>query len=280
MIEVLHQQKTEDFLKTCGGFLEQSPAEHNVILSMCDAARKSGDAMGMRYTSLLDEEGLVVASAQMPSRNIVLSRARENDIRALAENLAAQNAAFPGIVGPSDVAATFAEAWSQLTGRKSVEYMDQIIYSLSKVVMPAPIDGEFRAARLDEKPTFARWMAAFAKDTLPKAEHLDEKSADAKAEELIRDGRLYAWVVGGKPVAQAAVTGTDKVARINAVYTPPEARGMGYASAVVAHLSRKMLDEGKTLCCLYADARNPVSNSIYRKIGYEFVGRSSLYVLD
>lgn len=279
MIEVLHQQKTEDFLKTCGSFLEQSPAEHNVILSMCEAARKSGDKT-MRFTSLLDDEGLIVATAQMPRRNIVLSRARETDIRSLAENLAAQKASFPGIVGPSDVAATFAEAWSQLTGRKSVEYMDQIIYSLSKVVMPAPIDGEFRAAKPAEKTTIARWMAAFAKDTLPKAEHLDDKSAAEKADELIGSGRLYVWAVGGKPVAQAAVTGTDKVARINSVYTPPEARGMGYASAVVAHLSRKMLDEGKQLCCLYADARNPVSNSIYRKIGYEFVGRSSLYVLD
>lgn len=64
------------------------------------------------------------------------------------------------------------------------------------------------------------------------------------------------------------------------VYTPVEERGHGYAKAVVAHLSEMQLKAGKKMCCLYADARNPVSNSIYRKIGYEFVGRSSLYILD
>jgi predicted GNAT family acetyltransferase len=86
--------------------------------------------------------------------------------------------------------------------------------------------------------------------------------------------------VGGRPRAQAAASGTASVARINMVYTPAEERGHGYASAVVSQLSQKQLDEGKKMVCLYADARNPVSNSIYRKLGYEFVGRSSLYVLD
>lgn len=277
MIEVLHQQAPDDFLKKCGAFLAENAAEHNLLLSMCQRAREKKTQI--QFSSLIDGEGPIVAAAQMPKRNLVLSRAREGDIEPLAQNLAQQGASFPGIVGPSDVAANFANAWSALTGAKSVEYMDQIIYSLTKVVMPPKIDGEFRLAKPEEKKTAARWLAAFAKDALPKTEHMAEDEALEKAGELIAEKRLYVWTVGGRPVAQAAAVGTPEVARIHLVYTPPEARGMGYASAVVAHLSQKMLDEGKKMCCLYADARNPVSNSIYRKIGYEFVGRSSLYVL-
>ena len=232
------------------------------------------------FTSLTDEDGLIVTSARVPSRNLVLSRAREADIEKLAEDLFQKKAKFPGIMGPSDVAANFANAWTALSGQKSVEFMDQIIYAITKVVTPPKTDGSMRLFKPDEKKTLVRWLAAFSKDALPKAEQLTPEDAEKRADDMIKADRAYAWVIGGKPVCQAIIAGTSQVARIGAVYTPPEARGMGYASSLVAAISQKMLDEGKTMCCLYADARNPVSNSIYRKIGYEFVGRSSLYVLQ
>lgn len=282
MIEVLQQQAPDDFLKKCGAFLEASPAEHNLILSLCQMAQekiKSGGQADIRFSSLFDDDGLIVASVQTPPKNLVLSRARDASIEKLAETLAGQEARFPGIVGPSDVAANFTNAWTALTGQQSVEHKDHIIYSLTKVLMPTPVEGELRPAKMEEKNKVAQWLAAFANDALPKSESLTEEEALKKADDFIKTGRIFVWAVNGKPVAQAAVAGTGSVARVSGVYTPPEERGHGYASAAVANLSKKQLDDGKTLCCLYADARNPVSNSIYRKIGYEFVGRSSLYVL-
>ena len=52
------------------------------------------------------------------------------------------------------------------------------------------------------------------------------------------------------------------------MYTPPELRGRGYASACVAALSARELDEGRRFCFLYTDLSNPVSNAIYQRIGY------------
>ena len=127
--------------------------------------------------------------------------------------------------------------------------------------------------------TIAKWMVAFAKDALPKAEHMAAEEAMLKAHDRVQQSSIAVWDKDGEIVSQAAVSGTDAVARVNFVYTPPEHRGNGYASAVVAQLSQQLLDQGRDMCCLYADARNTVSNAIYRKIGYEFVGRSSLYVL-
>src|SRR5690606_3932191 len=57
--------------------------------------------------------------------------------------------------------------------------------------------------------------------------------------------------------------------RIGYVYTPPEWRGRGYASACVTTLSRRALAGGARFCCLYTDLSNPTSNAIYRRIGYE-----------
>ena len=63
-------------------------------------------------------------------------------------------------------------------------------------------------------------------------------------------------------------------ATISLVYTPKELRGQGYASRIVAKLTQKLLDEGKSKCNLFTDLKNPTSNSIYQKVGYRFLGES------
>lgn len=55
------------------------------------------------------------------------------------------------------------------------------------------------------------------------------------------------------------------------VYTPPYFRGNGYATSCVAQISQMALDKGFTRCVLYTDLLNPISNSIYLKIGYRAV---------
>jgi predicted GNAT family acetyltransferase len=283
MIQVAFQTNPQDFLKKCGDLLAKHEVEHNLMLTLCQNAAqkiKKGEKPDIRCSILSSDGDFVVAAVQTPPHNLVLSKAAQPDIEQLAEKLASKNFTFPGIVGPSDVTSIFANKWTQLTGQKSVEYMDQIIYVLKKVLMPPPIAGELRFAAKEDVPRIAEWILAFSKSALPKAEQISEPDALAQAKELVRAGRMAFWTVKGKPVAQASFSGTDNVARINRVYTPPENRGRGYASAIVAHLSQLQLDKGKKMCCLYADARNTVSNSIYRKIGYEFADRSSLYVLE
>jgi len=52
------------------------------------------------------------------------------------------------------------------------------------------------------------------------------------------------------------------------VYTPPYYREKGYATSCVAQISQIALEKGFTKCVLYTDLANPISNSIYQKIGY------------
>lgn len=53
------------------------------------------------------------------------------------------------------------------------------------------------------------------------------------------------------------------------MYTPPELRGRGSASALVAAANQAQLDAGRRFCFLFTDLANPTSNKIYRDIGYE-----------
>jgi len=284
MTKVAFQSNARDFLERCGKILEKDPIEHNQILTMCQNAerkRANGEDSNIKCAILTDDDGeFVVAAVQTPPHNLVLTKAKSLEINALAEALVKHKFAFPGVVGPSDVTGTFVEQWTALTGQNTAESMDQIIYMLKgrELLMPE-VEGEMRFAESDDVKLVTEWIASFSKDSLPKAEQVTTKDAKAQAEEAVKAGRIAFWTVKGKPVAQAGISGTDHVARINRVYTPPEHRERGYASAVVANLTKLQLDKGKKMSCLYADARNTQANSIYRKIGYEFAGRSTLYVL-
>jgi predicted GNAT family acetyltransferase len=91
------------------------------------------------------------------------------------------------------------------------------------------------------------------------------------AAKRINDGGLYLWI-DGEPVSMAArVRETAHGSAVSAVYTPPQFRGRGYATSCVGELCRQILHEGRRFCALFADLANPVSNSIYQRIGFRQV---------
>ena len=100
-----------------------------------------------------------------------------------------------------------------------------------------------------------------------------QEEAEAAAVQRIQDGDIYLWATEAtaysQPVSMAMKTRPTRCGiSVTLVYTPPEMRRRGYASACVAELSRMLLDEGWEYCSLYTDLANPTSNHIYAEIGY------------
>jgi predicted GNAT family acetyltransferase len=136
-----------------------------------------------------------------------------------------------------------------------------------------------RAARTAEVDLLTGWFLAFVEEAQP---HLDRSPENARrnAEGWVERGGLRVWVDDGA-VAMAGASGpTPNGIRIGAVYTPPDKRRRGYASALVAALSQEQLDSGKKFCFLYTDLANPTSNKIYQEIGYAPVSDVDEYVFD
>ena len=105
-------------------------------------------------------------------------------------------------------------------------------------------------------------------------------SARETAARLIARGTVFAWRVEGRPVSITGyqVTAPDGAGgRVNLVFTPPEERGKGYASACVAQLSQRLLDGGWAYCLIFADQANPVSNAIYRRLGYVEIAKLRMF---
>ncbi len=69
------------------------------------------------------------------------------------------------------------------------------------------------------------------------------------------------------------------VVRVGPVYTPPEQRGRGYASATVAAVSAAAQRDGHRVC-LFTDQANPVSNRIYAALGFVPVVDTAYFKID
>jgi hypothetical protein len=252
-------------------FLIEREAEHNLLFGLVETIVRDATKYVERYLMLLEHGGDTVCVALMtPPHNIVLSLGDDESIRALAAEVFDAGIPVPGVTGAAKEARTFADAWSELTGATAELNFNQRIYKLTEVRAPATVSGAARAVRPADRDLLRSWLQAFNLDALgeaPEPAALDLRLDWYFAGEEDRGLRL--WVDGDVPASLAGYTGpTPNGIRIGPVYTPPEHRGRGYASAVTAAVSAEQLARGRRFCFLFTDLANPTSNSIYQKLGY------------
>jgi uncharacterized protein len=168
--------------------------------------------------------------------------------------------------GPTRWVEPFAEAWAGL-GASVTAGRETRAFELHTLQPPRDPGGEYREARDEDAAILVPWTVAFWEDI---DEPLDEDAAVATVARLTGQRDFAVWERGGALVSMAAVVRrTARSSTIAFVYTPPELRGRGYASAVVAALTQRELDAGAQWCSLFTDLANPTSNHIYQALGYE-----------
>jgi predicted GNAT family acetyltransferase len=138
------------------------------------------------------------------------------------------------------------------------------------VVHPSGVGGSWRLAVPEDLDLLTRWWIAFGEEALPEDTPLGDPRATVERW-IRRVGRAaYVWTVDGRTVSLVGTgSETPNGVRIGPVYTPPEERGRGFASALTAAASQAELDAGRRFCFLFTDLANPTSNHIYQDIGYE-----------
>jgi GNAT superfamily N-acetyltransferase len=189
-----------------------------------------------------------------------------------AAELAARTLAgrpITGVNGYAEAARAFSEAWAANTGGAVEVHLRSRLYRLAELTWPDPMPaGAPRVAEDGDAALLTDWFAAFSDEVndMGARDH-----ADAVRERLSYGG-LTIWEAAGEPVSIAGLTRqVAGMVRVGPVYTPPRARGHGYASAVTAEVSRAALAAGADEVLLYTDLANPVSNSIYQRIGFRVV---------
>jgi uncharacterized cupin superfamily protein/predicted GNAT family acetyltransferase len=264
-----------EFMQKMETFLYEREAEYNLLLGLAGAIRQTPD---MRYF-IVSENQKLIGGGIVTERNLVLSQMPEPFLLPLAQFLKENDAKFPGVVGPAQVAENFARYWKSLTGQAYDLAMGQKIYQLDQVTMPTGVEGRLIKADESHVDLVTQWMHEFREESLPHEIMTIEENKGVAAR-FIKNQAIFLWLdTNDQPVSMDLIgRATKHGVGVSGVYTPKSARKRGYASAVVAHTSQQMLDGGKKFCVLYTDTANPTSNKIYQQIGYKEVATSKNYL--
>ncbi|MBE9029392.1 hypothetical protein IQ266_06395 [filamentous cyanobacterium LEGE 11480] len=271
-MQVQQYSDISQFLTDTEPFLMQHEATHCLLLGMMARLANQGlsdDAMLIVVKA--DAVPLLVAVQTAPY-NLALSVAADMAaVDYLADRLAAQAIALPGINGGVAETTRFAARWQTLMEQQAKVTMDMKVHELAQVSeIDYPV-GQLRRATIADLDLLCEWFRDFYAEAMFRP-FTDDMVGVVRQQ--IQDGILYLWEDGnGVPVTMLGKHPmTSGNARVGPVYTPLAYRCRGYGTASVARVSQQILDAGGTAGFIFTDVTNPTSNSIYHKVGYRVVG--------
>jgi ribosomal protein S18 acetylase RimI-like enzyme len=251
--------------------LAADPVGHNVAgTKLADAIRY--DEPGRYWIGLAGGIPAGLAVQQPADGPLAVAPMPADVVTAIAEAVAADGAELPGVLGPAGPASRFAAEWAG--GRKvaAMPTSAERIYEVRELRFPAGVSGSMRRASEEDRELLLSWLPGFE----PGTDWAGSNLAAIFVTRRLAAGEVWIWEDDG-PVSMAARTeAVAGVARIQAVNTPPEQRGRGYASAATAALSAGVLAQGLR-CVLSASLHNVTAVSVYRRLGYEGVAEVLRY---
>ena len=269
-----------EFLAAVRDSLARHEAEHHLVLGVAEAlaARPmpNGDVFA---ASVTDDDGLVAAVIMSGQHPILIASDRESIAGAvplLSDALAGAGRTPSHAIGAVGQVEAFAKEWERRTHRVPRIAMRQRVYKLTAVDPIPPTSGTLRVATVDDLDLVARWVAEFEQEALS---GLPTQPARTMAARRVAAGEVHLWCDPEPRTMAGSARPTQHAIAVNAVYTPPEWRKRGYATACVAELSNVLLRRGFEFCVLYTDLANPTSNAIYSRIGYRPVRDFLMYEL-
>jgi predicted GNAT family acetyltransferase len=267
----MHVRRYSDpgsFLDHAEPFLMREEPENHMMLGIRGMPGSHLATFGDQcYLAVIEDADDVVGCAlRTPPFGLIITRADPAALGCLVADVATKYERLPAVMGPEPAVSTFARLWSAHAGTRTRPFMQMRLFvarSVRPLTMP-PL-GVLRPADGADLPIVTPWMIAFH-DEAHTESPLDPSQT---VREDVAHQRLFVWDHGGA-VSMAAWAGrTARSARIGMAYTPPEYRRRGYASACVAAVTKRLLDEGVSFCCINTDLSNPTTNRIYPAIGYQ-----------
>jgi predicted GNAT family acetyltransferase len=275
-------RSAREFLDAAGADLLADEIRHSLAYGIAERVATDAHTFGPEtpwFLIVQDSVGICATAIRTPPHRVILShlRADASDVCAvLIRSIHDMDAWIPGVVGEKALADQFTQDWCAAYGSTVKGVMAQRIYRLTDLVRPRFAPGAMREATIGDAELVESWSAAFQMEAVgdePAPTH-----RDLYRQRILRGG-IHLWE-HGVPVSMAvSARPTRNGISIGGVYTPPEHRNCGYATSCVASLCEKLLRTCR-FCMLYTDLSNPVSNSIYRRIGFKEYCDSAQYSYD
>lgn len=281
-MEVQHYTDPRRFLDRAGSLLANHIARNQVLLNVAGMAAEQPDVYPVFHGFLVTEDGAPLAAAtQTPPHNFILADSTsEPALDRLVEGIDQSGLPVPGVLGNQPNIHHFARRWSLCRGLTTRVTTSQGVFSLEHVSEPDPVPGTLRPALAPDRDLMITWWTDFLAEAMPN-DTVQSRGVPEQVDLRLDPQRaqgLDVWDVDGAAVAMSGHSApVQEAVRIGPVYTPPPLRGNGYATALVAAQSRRLLEAGATRCLLHTDLANPTSNAIYQRIGYRKIAEAAEY---
>jgi predicted GNAT family acetyltransferase len=265
-MRVIRHSDPEAFLAAAAPMAARGEASASFFTGWAHALKRTPPGAGERvYLATCSRGAIRGAAIQRDEGAVIIGQSDPAAAVAFAEDLAGEVAEVHGVMGALPATQAFAGRWCRLTAcshRLRAHLRQHTLIAVSDV--PIAPGAPRTAGEADTQWLLAAQQAFVREVGLPDSprrvrEHLPGR---------VRRGEYQIWEHGG-PVAFAGFNdAAPAFARIAPVYTVPERRGRGYATSLVAHVSRALLARGKRMLFLTTDVANPTSNAIYARIGF------------
>jgi predicted GNAT family acetyltransferase len=274
-MKIINPNNVTEFLEIARNILEDDEINGSLILGICNNLIKNEHHYGNEdpfYSIIYNDNNIIqlLGLMTLPYKlNIYENKESNNNaIDIFTKNIHLKYTQINGVSGEINIAKAFAKKWVEIKGCQCELDKELRLFKLTKVNPYNKPDGIFRKAVYEDVEILKEFMKQFSTDINEPKDDIEK--IRKSCENIIKNGEFYVWEKDGKIVSMARKTRPTKNGMaINYVYTPMEFRKKGYATACVSELSRNILNSGKNHCTLFTDLANPISNSIYKKIGYE-----------
>ena len=251
------------------------------VLNKDTSTLNDGFIMG-KVTKRNNETSLIFVNA-IPFNLNIFSPEDTIDISAvkeLANYIGSNNIPINGINSNKAVCNIFIKQYKAITNITLREHLAMDIMELRQLSNISLPKGIFRKASLADADLLAKWFVKFCLEVLNETVNID--LALEKIKSNISAGLTYIFdSESGQPVATASITRKlTKGCSINLVYTDNKFRGHQYGTAVVYYLSQLSLANNNDFCSLFVDKYNPISNKMYKKIGYKIIDNNYDYRIN
>jgi predicted GNAT family acetyltransferase len=260
-------------------FLVREEARHNLLLGISTTLIQRPDVYELfDLWGITGGDEVVGAALRTPPFNLVLAKPSFDEaLDALVDRLLQEGQDLPGVTAAIPEIEAFVGAWTPARDVDAAVAQRQGIYECREILPTPWAAGEPRPATPADRELVVGWMISFGEEALPDPPEADRQARLVESRlDATEHAGLWLWEDRGQPVSMSGYgSETPNGIRIGPVYTPPELRGKGYATSLVAAQTGWLLGGGRTFAFLYTDLDNPTSNALYRRIGYRMVAESA-----
>jgi len=270
-MELKRFEDINEFLEIAEPVLIENEVENNLILGIVLYIQRDPTLYKERYLAILQEGKQIkaISVCTPPHKILFLGKNKncENEIDLLVNDAVKSQLNTMGVLASPHHALQIAKKWQMKTGRTFKPGMSERIYKLNKVSFPKQPSGLMKLAEMTDLKLICKWMEEFREEAVPNDPLNDFTEFATKK---IENKDLVIWDDGKRAVALASkARNTINGTCINLVYTPKKFRRKGYATALVANLSQRLLNDGWKFIALFTDLSNQTSNRIYQKVGFK-----------